>query len=917
MEHAKSLVTRKEIQDTLWQGETFVDFEQGLNYCIRQIRIALEDSVDEPRFIATVPRRGYRFVAEVQPAPEANRPVPSPQEPLNRQTAEPLQSIANAEADADAIPPSPNVQSAEPWHWRPRTRISFAILFGALVLGGLAYYAGTRARIFPAFSSTGDHLPNGRSSIAFFNLENATGDEQDAWLATALSELLATELSQDNKIRVISGEDIAGVRAQIPASTVLSAEAAQRTRLLLGADLLAIGSYSVSRQDGGIRAIRLQLNVQDARTGQIVAVTIQNGDEGQLLELVSRTSSVLREKLGIGQPTLHQEIAFDHSFPSGTETRRLYAEGLQKERHFDALGARDLLEQVVQTEPQFAPGHAALAGVWSTLGYKLKAVEEAKKAVDLDTGLSHEDQLSLKARYYEMSQEPVRAAETLSTLTSLFPDELDYGLRLATVQSQAGRTGGALATLARLRRLPQPTRDSPELDITEAEIQNRLGNFKTAVEVSDSAVRKSRLAGAHILVSQALRSKAVALQRLGSADAALAAASEARQVAIDVGFPRGVALSLVVWGTVLQQEGKFEAARERLENALSIFQELGDKDDEGQALENIGSTLVDQGKFAQAQNVYARAVEIYKDIQYSQGIASATGDLATTLEAMGDLRGAVQMHQDALQVLEQTGDKRRIATEIDNIAFIQEELGNLAAAAEGHRKCVAMDQEMGYQRGEMYARSGLGDVLLMQGDFAGARQEYQAARDLAEHSKSDDHVALYDLDLATVDFAQERLAEAEARLRRSAAQFQASQDPEGNAETYALLTRVLIGEKKLAAATEAAQKATTYLEQTTSQPPRFEVDLALSALDAATGKADSGRKRLLKLLQETRAAGYAQYIFEARRELIGLDSAKSRATQFAALAGEARQKGFGLIEKEIESMPIYRASVSEASVRAF
>ena len=156
-----------------------------------------------------------------------------------------------------------------------------------------------------------------------------------------------------------------------------------------------------------------------------------------------------------------------------------------------------------------------------------------------------------------------------------------------------------------------------------------------------------------------------------------------------------------------------------------------------------------------------------------------------------------------------------------------------------------------------------------------------------------------------------------ARLRRSAAQFQASQDPEGNAETYALLTRVLIGEKKLAAATEAAQKATTYLEQTTSQPPRFEVDLALSALDAATGKADSGRKRLLKLLQETRAAGYAQYIFEARRELIGLDSAKSRAAQFAALAGEARQKGFGLIEKEIESMPIYRASVSEASVRAF
>jgi TolB-like protein/Flp pilus assembly protein TadD len=64
---AGQLVTRDEIQKQVWAGETFVDFDQGLNYCIRQIRAALCDDAEAPRFIETVPRRGYRFVADVVP----------------------------------------------------------------------------------------------------------------------------------------------------------------------------------------------------------------------------------------------------------------------------------------------------------------------------------------------------------------------------------------------------------------------------------------------------------------------------------------------------------------------------------------------------------------------------------------------------------------------------------------------------------------------------------------------------------------------------------------------------------------------------------------------------------------------------------------------------------------------------------
>ena len=65
---AGQIVTREQIQLQLWGEETFVDFEQGMNHCIKQVRTALNDSADTPRYIETLPRRGYRFIAPVEAA---------------------------------------------------------------------------------------------------------------------------------------------------------------------------------------------------------------------------------------------------------------------------------------------------------------------------------------------------------------------------------------------------------------------------------------------------------------------------------------------------------------------------------------------------------------------------------------------------------------------------------------------------------------------------------------------------------------------------------------------------------------------------------------------------------------------------------------------------------------------------------
>jgi DNA-binding winged helix-turn-helix (wHTH) protein len=74
---AGQVVTRDDIRKELWAEDTFVDFDQGANYCIRQIREALRDDAERPVFVATVPKRGYRFIAPVHRHGPAEAPRPT------------------------------------------------------------------------------------------------------------------------------------------------------------------------------------------------------------------------------------------------------------------------------------------------------------------------------------------------------------------------------------------------------------------------------------------------------------------------------------------------------------------------------------------------------------------------------------------------------------------------------------------------------------------------------------------------------------------------------------------------------------------------------------------------------------------------------------------------------------------------
>jgi DNA-binding winged helix-turn-helix (wHTH) protein len=139
---AGELVTREELRQQVWGGDTYVDFDQGLNFCIKQIRSALGDQADTPCFVETLPRRGYRFIAALEsdpppppePAPEPPRPTPLP----FRAPAEPRRRAE------DRAEPSPRLRRL-PW------TLALAAAAGLFALAGFAVGRASEHQGAPGF----------------------------------------------------------------------------------------------------------------------------------------------------------------------------------------------------------------------------------------------------------------------------------------------------------------------------------------------------------------------------------------------------------------------------------------------------------------------------------------------------------------------------------------------------------------------------------------------------------------------------------------------------------------------------------------------------------------------------------------------------------------------------------------------
>jgi DNA-binding winged helix-turn-helix (wHTH) protein/TolB-like protein len=176
LERAGEVVTRAELQQRVWSGDTFVDFDRGLNYCIAQIRDALGDSASEPRFVETLPRRGYRFIAPVRGAGDVAAPVP----PLP-----PIQTLPT-------IPPATKISPV----------VAFSAIAGVVALIAVASMVIVRRDVAKT-------KPDTRVRVAVVPFDNETGVAEYDRLAQTLTDATVARLAADSTRLAVIGNAVA------------------------------------------------------------------------------------------------------------------------------------------------------------------------------------------------------------------------------------------------------------------------------------------------------------------------------------------------------------------------------------------------------------------------------------------------------------------------------------------------------------------------------------------------------------------------------------------------------------------------------------------------------------------------------------------------------------------------------------
>jgi eukaryotic-like serine/threonine-protein kinase len=742
-----------------------------------------------------------------------------------------------------------------------------------------------------------------RPSVAVLGFRNLSGRQDAEWLSVALAEMLNTELAAGEQLRIIPGEQIARASRDVPwgEADTLAKDSLLRLRSNLGNDYVALGSYTIL-EEGNKKLIRLDLRLQDAAAGETVAEDAVTGNEADLFDLISEAGSRMRERLAAGKISSEQAVQVRSSMPSNPKAARLYAEGLAKLESFDALAARDLLEEAVAADPKHALSHSALAEAWAQLGYDTKAQEEAAKAFALSHNLSREEQLSIEGRYREFSKDLPAAVVIYRTLRTFFPDELGYALRLANAQSHSGQGKDALQTVALMRSLPEPANQDARIDIAEATATESLSDFRRSQQAAVAAAARAEAQGSHLLLAAAKAKEAWAATRLGDPDRAFAAYSKSRELWMAGGNQRSAASALSGIALLLGEKGDFVGARKAFEEALLEFRKIGDMGSLASCSHNFGVLLTQQGDLPEARKHLEEALSLQREMKNERGVASDLDDIGNVMLGMGDAAGALQVKEQALEIFRRIGNRfgEQVTTlNMGEALFAQ---GRLADARARYDEAMAGAQQIGDKRGIGYCLADIAGVLIAQDRLEEARTAAEHSIEIRQEIHGEVELAESRNRLARILVEQGKPAEAEPLARSAAEVFDKQNASDDASLSYAVLAQVLLAEGKTQEAQAAANRGLKLSPANGDVWMRFETVLATARVDEVAGKLPEARKDLAPILAQTVKFGSTGYGLEARllEAEIAIKSGQFSAAraELTAVESEAQLKDFRLIARK-------------------
>jgi DNA-binding winged helix-turn-helix (wHTH) protein/tetratricopeptide (TPR) repeat protein len=390
LEHPGELVTREEIRQKLWSDNTFVEFDAALNTAVRKLREALNDSADNPRFVETVPRRGYRFVA----------PVASLLEP-------------------QAVAPIRSRVRRHPYLWLAAT-----LIVAGAVIGGLWYLRRPGPRIAP------------KDTIVLADFSNSTGD---AVFDDTLKTALAVSLRQSPFLNVLPDSKVATTLQQMtrPASTKLTSNVARELCQRVGSKAYIAGAIGSLGSE-----YVLELKAVNCQSGDTLAQEqVTAAAKERVLDALGEAASKLRGELGESLATVQKyDIPLAQATTSSLEALKVYSQGLKA---FDQGGSSAALpydQRAIQLDPSFALAYDELGLDYYNLSQAGRAKEYFGKAFQLREHASEWERLAIAADYYlNVTGELDKAAQTYEEWIKSYPRNHEAYSSLGVVYATQGK----------------------------------------------------------------------------------------------------------------------------------------------------------------------------------------------------------------------------------------------------------------------------------------------------------------------------------------------------------------------------------------------------------------------------------------------------------------------------------------------
>jgi eukaryotic-like serine/threonine-protein kinase len=420
-EHPGEVITRAEMHERLWPGDTFVDFEDGLNTAMSKLRDALDDNRQSPRYIETVRGRGYRFIAEVAPVAAENG---SQVHAADADGARPgATSAESAKLPLFALPVLlPETQGPV----RPRRRLLAAsVLVGCLALaGGAILYRTLHAK-----------LPlTGRDTIVLTDFANETGDPV---FNDSLKQAFAIELGQSPFLNVLSDQQVSEDLKimERPSNTPITEDVGREICQRSGSTALLSGNISRLGTD-----YVLNLNAIACSTGESLGREqgVATNKEGVLAAL-NRATSSLRTRLGESLPSVQKFEKPIEATTSSLEALNSYTMGIRIRNEKGDEASIPFLQRAIELDPNFPMAYAELAVTYANLFQQSLAIENATKAYQLRDRATEREKLRISATYFRMTGQMEEAAAAYQLWIANYPRDITPYVRLSVTYADLGQ----------------------------------------------------------------------------------------------------------------------------------------------------------------------------------------------------------------------------------------------------------------------------------------------------------------------------------------------------------------------------------------------------------------------------------------------------------------------------------------------